>query len=87
MVGHADNQDHTDDHDDEFFAIDELSTERITHETESQLTDDIADVGCGVDSATEQERVRGFLDACEATPVSGGQAVNSWSYYRHWGTV
>ena len=62
MVGQADDEYDTHDHDDHFFAIDEAPAKGVTEESKRQLTNDVADVGGGVDGATQEERVGGILD-------------------------
>ena len=71
VVGQADDEYDTYDHDDHLFPIDKFSTEGIAHETKGQLTNDIPDVGGGIDGTTEQERVGGSLDRwlLQAAPV------------------
>lgn len=63
-VWETDDQDCADDADDEFFAIDELSTESVAHKTKGDLANYVADVGCSV-YGTSKERWVG------AVPVSG----------------
>ena len=74
MVGQADNQDNTYDHDDHLFPVDKFPAKGITEESERQLTNDIADVGGRVDGATQKERVGGSLDGGfgQAAPVFVG---------------
>ena len=57
VVGQADDQYDTYDHDDHLFSIDKSSAKGIAHKTKRQLTNDITDVGGGVDGTTKQERV------------------------------
>lgn len=70
MVGQADNENDTNNHDDQFFAINEFPAECITKEAERELPDDITDVCCCVDGATEEEWVVWRLLALQASPVS-----------------
>ena len=62
VVGQADDQYDTYDHDDHLFSIDKFSAKGIAHKTKRQLTNDITDVGGGVDGTTKQERVGRSLD-------------------------
>ena len=62
VVGQADDQDDTDDHDDHLFSIDKFSAKGIAKKPKRQLTNDITDVGGGVDGTTKEERVGGSLD-------------------------
>ena len=74
VVGQADDEYDTHDHDDHLFPIDEAAAKGITEETKRQLTDDVADVGGGVDGAAQEERVGGILDGrlLQATPIFVG---------------
>ena len=69
MIRQANDQYDTNDHDDEFLAIDEFPAKRIAEETEGELADDVTDICCGVDGATEEERIGWALLAFKATPV------------------
>ena len=71
MVGQADDQYDTYDHDDHLFPVDKFPAKGITHESKRQLSDYIADVGGRVDSATKEERIGGGLDRwlAQAPPV------------------
>ena len=73
MIGQADDEDNTDDHDNQFFAINEFPSQGITHKTETELTNDVTDVGCGIDGATEQEWICWALLVLQTTPVSNRQ--------------
>ena len=70
MIGQADDKDDADDHDNQFFAIDKFPSQSIAHKTEAELTDDITNVGCGVNGATEQERICWALLVLQTAPVS-----------------
>ena len=59
MIGQANNQYDADHHDYHLFSIDKFPTKGIAKESERQLTDDVANVGSRVDSATKEERVGG----------------------------
>ena len=71
MVGQADDQYDTYDHDDHLFPIDKFSAKGVAKETKRQLTDDVANVGGGIDGAAKEERVGWGLDRWlfQATPV------------------
>ena len=71
VVGQADDEYDTDDHDDHLFSVDKSSAKGIAQEAKRQLTNDVTDVGGGVDGTTKQERVGGSLDRWlfEAPPV------------------
>ena len=60
MVGHRDEQYYSHDSNDEFLSVDKLAAKDIAHEAESNLTDDVTDVGGGVDGSMEEERVWGL---------------------------
>ena len=62
MVGQADDQYDADHHDDHLFSVNKLPPKGIAEESKRQLTDDIADVGSRIDSATKEKRVGGGLD-------------------------
>lgn len=74
MVGQADDQYDADHHDDHLFSVDKLPAKGIAEESKRQLTDDIADIGSSVDSATEEKRVGGGLDRwlCQTAPIFVG---------------
>ena len=74
VVGQADDQYDTHDHDDHLFSVNKSSAKGIAEKTKRELTNDITDVGGGVDSTTKQERVGGSLDRWlfQATPVFVG---------------
>ena len=62
MVGQADDQYDTYDHDDHLFPINKFSAKGVAKETKRQLTDDVANVGGGIDGAAKEERVGWGLD-------------------------
>ena len=74
VVGQADDQYDAYDHDDHLFPIDKFSAKGIAHKTKRQLTDDVADVGGGIDGAAQEERVGRSLDRWlfQAPPVFVG---------------
>ena len=74
VVGQADDQYDAYHHDDHLFSIDKSSAKGIAQKTKRQLTNDITNVGGGVDGTTKQERVGGILDRglFEAAPVFVG---------------
>lgn len=74
VIGQADDEYDTYDHDDHLFSVDKSPAKGIAHKTKRQLTNDITDIGGGVDGATKQERVGGILDRWlfEAPPVFVG---------------
>ncbi len=87
MVRRADDEDDTNDHDDQFLSVDKFPSERIAKESEAELTDDVADVRCCVDSSSKKERVGGsFLvaRAWETAPVSGKQSVSEPEQITSW---
>lgn len=51
-----DDHDDSDDGNDQFLAVDELATKDIAHETETDLPNNVADVGGGVDGTPNEER-------------------------------
>lgn len=69
MIWQADDEDDTDDHDDQFFAVNELPSEGISQEPEADLTDKVTDVGGCIDGATQQEGVGRILLAPKTAPV------------------
>lgn len=81
--GEGDDHDYTDDGDDQLLAVDKLASESIAQEAERELTDDVTDVGCGIDRTTDEERNgrrRGLGGGTEVTgaeelvcPERGGQ--------------
>lgn len=75
MVGQADDKNDSDNHDDEFFAVNKFPSESIAQEAEGKLTNDVADIGGRIDRTTEKQRVGwGFLviRTWEAAPISEG---------------
>ena len=74
VVGQADDEYDTYDHDDHLFSIDKFSTKGIAHKTKRQLTNDVPDIGGGVDGTTKEKRVGGSLDRglLQAPPVFVG---------------
>ena len=60
MVGDGDEQYYSNNSNDEFLSVDKLATKDISHETETNLTNDVTDVGGGVDGSVEEERVWGL---------------------------
>ena len=74
VVGQADDEYDTYDHDDHLFSIDEFSAKGIAHKTKGQLTNDVTDISGGVDGTTKEERVGGGLDRglLQAPPVFVG---------------
>lgn len=57
-VWQADDEDHSDDTDDEFFAIDEPTPESVTQESKRDLPNDVSQICSGIDAPPEEERIR-----------------------------
>jgi hypothetical protein len=54
VVRKGDEEDDTDNGNDKLLAVDELAAKDITEETKGDLTNDVSNVCCGVDSTTEK---------------------------------
>lgn len=76
MVWQADDEYDTNDHDDQFLAVDELPAEGIAEEAERELSDDIADICCCIYRATEKKWVGRGLLVLEASPVPAFRGDN-----------
>lgn len=75
-IWETDDQDKTDNHDDHFLAVDKLPPESITQEAEGELTDDVSNICCCIDSASEEKRDGrgfggGFFKATEVSAIAG----------------
>ena len=75
-VGQANQENESEHPDDELIAIDESSAEYIAKVAEGKLTNDVADVRCGVDQTSQQRREM-WLFVLQASPIS--ESVVRWS--------
>lgn len=75
-IGQANQENKSEHPDDELVAIDESSPEYIAKVAEGKLTDDVADVRCGVDQTSQQRREM-WLFVLQASPVS--ESMVRWS--------
>ena len=75
-IGQANQENESEHPDDELVAIDESSPEYIAKVAEGKLTDDIADVRCGVDQTSQQRREM-WLFVLQASPVP--ESIVRWS--------
>ena len=67
-IGQANQENESENPNDELIAIDESSAEYIAKVAEGKLTDDVADVRCGVDQSSQQRREM-WLFVLQASPI------------------
>jgi len=73
VIWQRDQEDDTDHGDDKLLAVDEFAAENITEETETNLTNNVTNVGTSVNGTTKKKRIGSDLVAGrETTPVFVG---------------
>ena len=72
MVWQADDENHTNDHDDHLLSVDKSSAEGITQETERELSNNVTDICCRVYCASKEEWIGRVLLSLQTSPISVG---------------
>lgn len=71
----GDDHDYSNNGDHQFLSVYKLATKCITQKSKRDLANDIADVSCGIDGATDQKRNGGGWNGAGAVEVAGGEEL------------
>ena len=70
MVWQADDENHTNNHDDHFLSVDKPPAEGITQETERELSNNVTDICCRVYCTSKEEWIGRALLSLQTAPIS-----------------